>query len=244
MIRIAVVDDELPVCDALNEIIEEAAAKISIRSEIDCFQSGDEFIRQLDNGNEYHLIFLDIEMQNGNGLDVGYYIREVQNNYSEQIVFVTGKSGYESRLFAYQPFYFITKPFNIDTVTMVIAKYLRIFGKKSEIFHYKIGHQTGWASLSEILYFESNNRKVKMVLSSDCSEIVFYGSIESVFEQLSGQGFFSPHKSYVVNYRYVNSFHPDHLMLYHNIRIPISKSRRSEIVRIQLLYENGGNNNA
>ena len=135
MIRIAVVDDELPVCDALNEIIEEAAAKLSIRSEIDCFQSGDEFIRQLDNGNEYHLIFLDIEMQNGNGLDVGYYIREVQNNYSEQIVFVTGKSGYESRLFAYQPFYFITKPFNIDTVTMVIAKYLRIFGKKSDIRH-------------------------------------------------------------------------------------------------------------
>ena len=244
MIRIAVVDDELPVCDALNDIILESAAKLNIRTEIDCFKSGEEFIRYQNKGNEYHLIFLDIEMQNGNGLDVGAYIRDVQNNYSEQIVYVTGKSGYEALLFAYQPFYFITKPFDIDTITMVIAKYLRIFGKRSEIFNYKIGHQTGWASLSEILYFESNNRKVKMVLSSDCSEIVFYGSIESVFEQLSGQGFFSPHKSYVVNYRYVNSFHPDHLMLYHNIRIPISKSRRSEIVRIQLLYENGGNNNA
>ncbi len=244
MIRIAVVDDEFPVCDALKDIILESAARLNIKTEIDCFKSGEEFIKHLNKGNEYHLIFLDIEMQNGNGLDVGSYIRDVQNNYSEQIVFITGKSGYEAQLFAYQPFYFITKPFDIETITMVIAKYLRIFGNKSEIFNYKIGHQTGWVLLSDILYFESDNRKVKMVLSSDCSEIVFYGSIERVFEQLSGQGFFSPHKSFVVNYRYVNSFHPDHLILYHNVRIPISKSRRGEIVRIQLLYENGGKDNA
>ena len=161
MIRIAVVDDELPVCDALNEIIEEAAAKLSIRSEIDCFRSGDEFIRQLDNGNEYHLIFLDIEMQNGNGLDVGYYIREVQNNYSEQIVFVTGKSGYESRLFEYQPFYFITKPFNMEELLLRIEAVLRRSGAldSEEVSIFNIGDYNFDCNKQTLQYLEQEPEK-------------------------------------------------------------------------------------
>ena len=47
-------------------------------------------------------------------------------------------------------------------VTATLEKYNRIYGKKNDIFHYKYGHDMYCARVSEILYFKSNGRKVKI----------------------------------------------------------------------------------
>ena len=238
MIRFAICDDEEYICSSLERCIKECCSTMQIDCEIDIFNTGEGFIKNLDIDNSYHLIFLDIELKQCNGIDVSNHIRSVLHNESMQIAYVSGKNGYDRQLFTFRPFHFVDKPFDQSKISTVIEKYLRIFGNKSDIFHYKVGHDKFWVKLADVLYFKSMNRKV--FIKNIDGDDEFYGSLEKVSEQIRGQGFLSPHKSFLVNYRYIKSFQLNIIVLTNGEEIPIAKSKRKEIARAQIVLENGG----
>ena len=238
MIKFAVVDDEHSIATETESCLAKVCEELQIASEIDVFFSGEEVTRFLKSDNVYHMIFLDIEMGEYSGIDVSRYIRDTLQDEATQIVYISGKNGYDRQLFEFRPFHFLAKPVDEDKIHEVLSKYVRIYGKKQELFEYKSGHGTYWEKLSDILYFESDDRKVKM--KTVTGEKAFYGSVKKILEQVEKRGFFVPHKSFVVNYRFVKSFHPEFLMLVNHDRIPIAKGKRKEIARLQLMLENGG----
>ena len=68
----------------------------------------------------------------------------------------------------------------------------------------------------------------------------FYGSIEKTAQQLKSKGFFMPHRSYLVNYRFVKCFQLKKIIMTNGCEIPISDNRREEVLKIQVVMENGG----
>lgn len=70
-----------------------------MKQQVDVYYDGESFCRALDNGDGYHLVFLDIELAEMNGVGVGHYIRERKNNNRMQIVFISGKRDYAMELF-------------------------------------------------------------------------------------------------------------------------------------------------
>ena len=176
--KIAICDDENVVCSLLEKYLEQILNGLQIEFEIDVFNTGESFIRHLNSENTYTLIFLDIELNRCSGIDVSKYIRDTLHNDLVQIIFVSGKNGYDRQLFEFHPFYFIEKPFEIEKISFIIEKYLRIYGNHGDIFHYKYGHDTFWIKLSNIVYFKSIDRKVRIKTVSGIEE--FYGSIEKI----------------------------------------------------------------
>lgn len=241
MIRIAICDDEEIVCSNLEKNIVNACVFLHIECEVDIYDSGEAIINKLSADNKYNLFFLDIEMKKINGIDVSNYIRNKLNDESAQIIFVSGKNGYDRQLFAFRPFAFVEKPFDQDTIISTVEKYMRIYGNKNDLFHYKYGRDIYWAKMSNILYFKSNRRKIKIKCLTEEDE--FYSSIEKVKEQVQGQGFISPHKSYLVNYRFIRSFQPDVIVMTNGEKIPIAKAKRNEIAKLQISFEIGGDGN-
>lgn len=238
MLRIAVCDDEEAVCTTLENYISKACTDIQIESEIDLFSSGSVLKQHLRDGSIYNIFFLDIELQNDTGIAISDCIRNEVRDESAQIVYVSGKNEYDRQLFAFRPFSFIEKPFNADIIRTTLEKYVRIYGDKNDLFHYKYGHDTFWVNLSTILYFKSNRKLVNIITLSTKDE--FYGTIGSITEQLSSQGFISPHKSYLVNYRFIKAFQSDAIIMVNGDEIPIAKGKRDEISKLQLHFENGG----
>ena len=238
MLKIAVVDDEHTVAAQTERCLTEACNELQLEAEINVFGSGEEVIRFLESENVYHIIFLDIEMGMCNGIDVSRYIRDMLRDETTQLVYVSGKSGYDRQLFEFRPFGFIEKPATTEKIREILSKYMRIYGVRQDMFEYKVGHGTFFVELSEILYFESFGRKIR--LKSVETENMFYGVIQELSEQLKSSGFFMPHKSYLVNYRFVKSFHPDCLYLVNGERIPIAKGKRQEVAKLQLRMDNGG----
>lgn len=237
MLKIAVVDDEYTVAVQTERLLIEACREWELKAEIVVYCSGEETIRFLEDENSYHIIFLDIEMGACSGIEVSRFIRDMLRDESTQIVYVTGKNGYDRQLFEFRPLDFIEKPASAEKVREVLSKYVRIYGEKQDIFEYKVGHAAYLVKLGDILYFESADRKVKIKTVKD--ESTFYGTIQNLFEQLQNQGLFMPHKSYLVNYRFVRSFHPDCLYLVNGERIPIAKRKQKEVARVQLMMVNG-----
>lgn len=237
MIRIAVVDDENIVCTQLERLINEAADIISITVEIDIYSSSEAFVKILKANEKYDLIFLDIELDKYSGIDISHCIRNDLSDDSTQIVFVSGKNGYDRQLFEFRPIDFLEKPIDVNKMINIMSKYVRIYGGQSDLFKYKINRDTFYANINEILYFKSDDRRILIVKESGDEE--FYGTIENVYTQLKDRGFFIPHRSYLVNYRFIRGFQAKIIIMTNDTQIPISDNRRKEIFKIQLMLENG-----
>lgn len=238
MIRIAICDDEENICSLLEKYIYSSCDFLPIDVEVELFSSGTTLKEHLKKGNDYNIFFLDIVLQGDNGINISDCIRNETNNESAQIVYVSGKNEYDRQLFAFRPFAFIEKPFDETVIYNTLEKYTRIYGNKSNLFHYKYGHDTYWEKIENILYFKSNKRKIIIFTINYSDE--FYGSLESISQQLNCQGFLLPHKSYLLNYRFIQSFQSDSIIMINGDKIPVARKKREEISRLQLHFENGG----
>ena len=49
-----------------------------------------------------------------------------------------------------------------------------------------------------------------------------------------------PHKSFLVNYRFLKMFGKDDLLLVNGAHIPVAKGKRKEIAKVLIRMENGG----
>ena len=239
MIRIAIVDDESVICSETEALIYEYAKNTCVEMETDVFFSGERFIIALKDEASFDLVLLDIEMTNGNGIYVGNAIREVIKNEQMQIAYVSGKDGYDRQLFEFRPLCFVEKPISYDKICKLLNKYLKLFGNTNNTFSFKSDHKTHWIQLNQVVYFESDNRKVRILCSGGC-DYEFYGSMENVYNQVKSAGFMMIHKSFIINYRYVREFDHDRIKMSNGEWLPVSKHRKGAVLKWQIVMENGG----
>ena len=239
MIRIAIVDDEPVICSELESLIEEYGNNAYVEIETEVFFSGKRFVDDLLGGASFDLVLLDIEMNNGNGIYVGNSIRNVIKNEHMQIAFVSGKDGYDRQLFEFRPLCFVEKPAGYEEICKLLNKYLNLFGRSNNTFAFKSDHKNHWVQLNQVIYFESDDRKVKILCNSGC-DYEFYGSMENVYNQVKSAGFMMIHKSFIINYRYVREFDHDRIKMSNGEWLPVSKHRKGDVLKWQIVMENGG----
>ena len=78
--------------------------------DVDIFLTCEDLYERLQSSMGYHLIFLDIEFPNMNGVDLGKKIRGRIGDIRTQIGFISAKDSYAMELFSVHPFDFIIKP--------------------------------------------------------------------------------------------------------------------------------------
>lgn len=239
MIRIAICDDENIICSDMEKYIHNFSNDNHTEIETEVFISGNDLCNSLKSGECFDLILLDIEMKNGDGISAGKYIRDNLQDDVTQIVFVSGKNGYDRQLFEFHPLDFIEKPVTYEKISKLIKKYIKMFGNQNENFFYKSKHNSYWIKIKDIIYFESRDRKI-LIECSDGAVHEYYGKMENVLEQIKSKGFMMIHKSFIVNYRYVTEFRTNEIIMTNGKALPVSKHRKKEALKWQLSMENGG----
>lgn len=230
-IKIAICDDDINIQFTIEGFLQHILEEYGVESEIECFDLGDKICENYEKG-KFDLIFLDIEYEGKNGVEVGKYIREIVGDEIVQIAYISGNTGYAMELFEYRPINFLVKPITETEVKKVIDKYLILSNQKVENFQYKIGSDIYQVALSEIKYFSSRARKV--ILHGREREAEFYGSLETIYSQVKGKQFLHVHKSFIVNYQCIKKMEYEQVILYDGTVIPISQARRS-VIRKQFM---------
>lgn len=225
-IKIAICDDDIKIQFSVEEFLQQILEEYGIESEIECFDLGDKLCDIYERG-KFDLIFLDIEFEGKNGVEVGRYIREIVGDETVQLAYISGNTGYAMELFAYRPINFLVKPIKKGEIKRVLDKYLILNGQNTENFQYKIGSDVFQVALSEISYFSSRARKV--ILHGREKKAEFYGSLESIYNQVKGKRFLYVHKSFIVNYHCIVKMEYEQVTLYDGTVIPISQARRPAI---------------
>jgi len=237
LLRIAIIDDTEAVCNQMERYLTEISDKYCIETEIEPYNSGESFVAKLKNGDNYDLIFMDIEMHEMSGIDVGNYIRNTLDDELQPIIFISAKHEYSLELHRLHPLDFLIKEIRLEDVERVFKRYLKIAGMHSEFFEIKVRHDVQKIRIKDIKYLTVANRLVYIVMKDE-QHIEYYGTLENAYKtQLKKFGFLFTHKQYVVNPDYAHIYEYDRIILTDGTVIPIGSSRRKEI-RNQLTVNN------
>ena len=227
MFNIAICDDDLAVCNHVKQILLNYAEKSQLGIDVQVFHSGVSLIKDLKKGNRFNLIYLDIKMKKMNGVDAGLYIRQTLNDYSTEIVFITGTEGYERQLFDVHPLHFISKPIKESVVISDLLLALDRVKNKRVRFNYKKGHEYFNTPLDEIIYFESQGREIIIVTTKGKDK--FYGNMTNILKEVPPEQFLLIHRSYLVNISYIDSQNYSEVTMTNGVVLYISSSKRKEI---------------
>ena len=234
MLKIAVCDDAKAVCSELEQIILEFRRTTKMEVSLEIFYTGEKLIKYLKTKSSFDLIFLDIELEKMNGIEVGQFIRRNLEDYVTKIIYISSKSQYDRQLFEVQPLHFLEKPLTKEKIISDINLAIKILGKENNIFSFHQGHEVFKIPMKDILYFESQNKQIKLV----CRKRIYYyyGKIEGMIETELNSSFIRPHRSYIVNYDYVSLLRSDQIEMVNGDMIPISQAKRHEIRQFQICY--------
>lgn len=238
MTRIAIVDDNTAICSFIEDILTESAGKYNIEMEIEPYLSGEDFIENLNSGQAFDLIFLDIELNEISGIDVARCIRESLEDDIQQIAFISAKEQYSLELHNFHPLDFLIKELKKDDIERVFVRYLKISGLYNDTFTVKSGRDTQKIKIKDIKYLTVVNRIVYIILK-DNKQIEYYSTLNKEYkEQLAAFNFLFVHKQYIVNPQYISIYEYDKVTLNDGTVIPIGSSRRKDI-RLQQLRADG-----
>lgn len=228
MYRIAVCDDDKELCDWMAGIIHRSDNGLWQFCSVDRYNSGEALCKAMEAGAGYQLVFLDIELDSMDGVEVGRYIRSHLDDHAVQIVYISGKMGYAMSLFQNQPFDFLVKPLDEGDVVRIIKRVIEItVGLKQMVQFVSAGKQKNVVSCKDIQYAYSTVRKVTIHTAHKDYEM--YGKLSDLAARLPEADFIFTHKSYLVNWLYIHSIRKDSVVLHDGTKIPVSRNCKSGV---------------
>lgn len=237
MIHIAICDDEEYFQEKEKNIIIRYIKERNIACEIDMFSSGKELLNKNDYLKKYSILFLDVNMEELDGLQTAKQIRTLTDGV--YIVFVTAYVAYALEGYKVDAIRYIVK--DDECLENTIAECLdTIFQrmnciKESRKFEFREG--TKEILLEQILFVESNLHKLTFHFFDKDVQYTMYERLDAIAEVLEDYHFCRVHKSYLVNLRYVEMIERYQLQLYNGLKINIAKPRYPEVKNKFISYK-------
>lgn len=233
MVKVAIVDDDIIVCDKVKEELIKYSVQNDLDYKIDLFYNCESIISEFESGNDFDIIFLDIEFDSMmNGIQFGDYLRNKLLNAEVAIIFISSIEEYAKQLFQIHPFDFIIKPITFEKINKCMDSYYKTNFLRNKYFRFMKNKSEHDIAVNQIKYLQSNGKKI--IIHTRNEDIEFYGQLSNQIKKKCFEKFIVIHKSYLVNPLYIDRFGYDYVILKENIKLPISRSYQ-EIVRERLM---------
>ena len=231
VLRIGICDDEKNTCHLIENSIHRIAEESGFSVDTEVFFSGRALSCYLDRGENFDVIFLDIEMEHLNGIDVSEKIRKDMGDISTEIVYVSCTTEYDRRLFDYHPLAFITKPADKAQIGTALSLAQKRKNIVNPCFSFSCNRKTYNIPYKNILYFESADRKIDIITADQTYS--FYGNLSQTGKNLPGC-FCQIHRAYIVNLRQIAHYGGREVTMNNGRNISIGKNYREDFFKCQL----------
>ena len=241
MIRIAVCDDDKKTITTMEERLLELSEKGNIKVRIETYSDGAFLLADIRKGVEFDLLYLDIEMEQLDGLSLAREFRKDHPN--AVLIYISNHESYLKELFEVDTFRFLSKPINTEKFEAYFRNAVEKIQLQQEEIFFSYSYDRQFFKV--LLSFESQKRSIRLY-KKDGTEGSFYGKLNEVEKQLKEAAvpFLRIHQSYLVNYNYIKQFGNTELELSNGKQLPISEDRRKtaeqkygELLRKELFYE-------
>ncbi len=223
-IKVLIVDDEPHIRKILQKVIEGNPAFEVVG---DCDNMTEAIIQF--NSRKPDVVFMDIEINGGSGIDSARVIREL--NPDTKIIFATAHSEYMSNAFEIYAFDYLVKPFNMDRIKQTLGRIENSYNKSAVVIGQgtyqnagrdtvKDNNTTGKSKLlikgkenvtfvdvPEIVMVErANNNTYIYTKDGECH--VTSTSLGDIEDKICGEELVRSHKSYIINISMIKKIEP------------------------------------
>ncbi len=226
MYRIGICDDDKVFCAQMEENIAALSGKLHRKMETEVWYSGESIMHDFSGGFSVDILFLDIELYEKSGIDVGKFIRDQREDFITHIVYVSSRQEYAMQLFQIQPLDFLIKPVSEERLVEVLKRSMLQKERGRLLFEYQQGGTFHKLPCQEILYFMSSDKKISMITKEGVQE--FYGKLKTLLEKLPPV-FMMIHQSYIINCEHVSAFAYETVKMVNGDILNISKPYRKEV---------------
>lgn len=227
MLNVAICDDDIHTTGEMDTLISKVAKQIFVDVEIEVFWNGESLVESIENGDCFDIIFLDIEMEREDGISAAKKIRSFDKNVL--IIYVTSHENHMKESFTARPFRFLLKPVSERVLQTCFRAAYEEISSGDFYFRYSFQRVNYKVAIRDILYFESNKRKITIVTDSEIYEL--YGKLNEIERSLKNCkiSFLRVHQSFLVNYKHVQRQAYNYVMMDNGKQISISEDRRKMI---------------
>lgn len=191
--KILIVDDEELARARLKRMLNTLEMK-----EITEASNADEAIK-LVKKTKYDIVFLDINMPEVSGLEVGYELKYLDSDIA--IIFQTAYEEHALKAFDVGAIDYLVKPYSLEQVKDAIARVKKVYEDKSKSEDLRILSKTGESYFllkpEEIFYVKADLSEVMIRSAKGFS--YYAQKISDLEEKLKSHNFVRVHRSYLVN---------------------------------------------
>lgn len=225
MISVAICDDIPAAGEAVHGVLSAFGAQNNHNFSIQHFTSGRSLTDRLEI-EYFDIIFLDVQLQNESGIDVGREIRQSTLNGASILVFMSVADAPASKIASLAPLEYTLKPVTMESIGQVMAQAVQVVTERNQRFTARTAHKTHHVPLKDILYFESDRRLIHIHTAKE--SLTCYGKLNEIQSSLRSSQFIRIHHSYLVNFAHIQSYNTVQLQvtLPDGRVLPISQSKR------------------
>ncbi|HSQ47998.1 MAG TPA: LytTR family DNA-binding domain-containing protein [Lutibacter sp.] len=242
MISAIIIEDENVAYKHLKNILEtNYSSKIKVVGHETGVEKGIKLINDLNP----QLVFLDIQLQDGDGFEI---LDHFSNSSTFEVIFTTGLTDYKEKAMDYFAFYYLNKPIQEAQLIGVLDKFLEkqsafnsekylAFKNQLENKNHKISlpMQNGdfiIVDIDDILYCEADGSYTNFY-TTDNKVYTSSNNLKKVESVLMQATFFRIHRSTLLNLKHVVQFnHTGELVLSNKKKLLVSSRNKTNFLRI------------
>lgn len=237
--KAAIIEDDLLHADLLEKYLLEWSNGKNILLEIDKYKNAESFLFEWEPGLGFDVLFIDIQMQEMNGMEMAKSVRKKDNGIN--IIFTTGITGYMEEGYEVEALHYLVKPVDKSKLHICMDKVL----KKKKDINYIIVHsryEVHKITTSQINYIEArghrcvvevfteeNGRKHPELL--DVSE-----SISELENLVKTHGFIKCHRSYLCGIQNIHHIAKTEITFDTGSHIPVSRRLYKDVNQAFIKY--------
>ncbi|MDV4150135.1 LytTR family DNA-binding domain-containing protein [Clostridium sp. AL.422] len=221
-IMFAICDDSKKDREKLIKLIYEYIDKNNIYADVDEFASGEDLLKS--DFQKYDIIFLDIFMDNIDGIEVAKILKKSENNIN--IVFTTISDDFASESYDVSALYYMIKPVNKKKLFLLMDNFLYAY-YSVRFITVKVGRMETYISLDDIIFVEASGKK--SIIHTKKGPIESSTSLAEMNKILLKPDFIKPIRYAIVSVREIVNIPTNVLLMSDGTEIPISRNERDNI---------------
>lgn len=224
--RVGICDDDEQIHNTIKKLLQENATT-ACEHLITDFYCGEDLIESYNQDAKFDLLFLDVEMNQINGVQTAKTIRQFDRCVI--LVFISSYKQYVFDAFSVEALHYIMKPINPDEFREIYQRSVIKYQDLHTSITLKWMYERYTLQVHEIMYIEGYQRHVIVHTIHEKYEAV--GKVSDFADTLIPNGFVQVHHSYIVNMDYIKSIQKDRVILQNDENVWMSVRKRTDTLK-------------
>lgn len=229
--RILICDDDILMIEQLEKLIKSYFNEKHIKCpELVCFSDGESLLAD---EKEKDILFLDVEMPGMNGIYIGNELKKRNKNII--IFMVTSYSQYLDDAMRFHVFRYLSKPVDKQRFVRNMEDAIDLYNTMTVKIPVETKQGVYTLPASSIIAVEAQGRKV--IVHTQERDFQSIHTMQYWVSSLPGNSFFQTHRSFIINFKYINDFDRTLIHLANNqFHAYLTKRKYSAFKEAYLLY--------